>query len=86
MPTLVARAEVNNEPLSIPQAAAWGGYSESQLRRLMREGKLLVALDGGIRRRHVPIQPGHELPLGLEPARPGVTTIADGIAKRRIAR
>lgn len=28
------------EPLTIPQAAEWSGYSESQLRRLVRDGKL----------------------------------------------
>ena len=75
-----------NEPLSIAEAVAWGGYSESQLRRLLKEHKIPRSIDGGIRRRHVPIQPGHEPPLGLEPAQPGVASIADGIAKRRTAR
>ncbi len=57
-----------NAPLSISQAAGWGGYSPSQLRRLIREGKISEAPGGGIRRRDVPVHPGHKLPLGLEPA------------------
>ncbi|MBA3555624.1 MAG: hypothetical protein H0W29_12810 [Gemmatimonadales bacterium] len=61
-----------NEPLAIDHAASWGGYSPSQLRRLIREGKIPEAPIGGIRRRDVPVHPGHKLPLGLEPA-----TVAD---------
>ena len=57
-----------NAPLSMAEVGAWGGYSESQLRRLIREGKIPLAPDGGIRRLHVPVHPGHRLPLGLEPA------------------
>ena len=75
-----------NESLSIPEAAAWGGYSKSQLQRLLKEQKIQRSTDGGIRRRHVPIQPGHEPPLGIEPALVGVASIADGIAKQRTAR
>lgn len=55
-------------PLTLAEATAWGGYSEGQLRRLIREGKISQAPDGGIRRVHVPVHPGHRLPLGLEPA------------------
>lgn len=57
-----------NTPLSLADAGAWGGYSEGQLRRLIREAKISQAPDGGIRRRDVPVHPGHRLPLDLEPA------------------
>lgn len=57
-----------NEPLRMADAAAWGGYSEGALRRLIRERKIAVAPTGGIRRRDVPVQPGHRMPLGIEPA------------------
>jgi hypothetical protein len=66
-----ARAELEawwNIPLTLADAGAWGGYSEGQLRRLIRDGKIPQAPDGGIRRRDVPVHPGHRLPLGLEPA------------------
>jgi hypothetical protein len=66
-----ARAELEawwNTPLSLADAGEWGGYSEGQLRRLIREGKITQAPDGGIRRLDVPVRPGHRLPLGLEPA------------------
>lgn len=56
-----------NEPLSIKDAEAWGGYSASQLRRLIAEGTVPVAPDGRLRRKDVPVRPGHKLPLGLEP-------------------
>ncbi len=47
--------------------AARGGYSESQLRRLMSDGTLQATPDRKIRRRYVPVKPGHVLPLGLDP-------------------
>jgi hypothetical protein len=76
-----------NEPLSMADAAEWGGYSEGQLRRLIRECKVAVAPNGGIRRRDVPVQPGHRLPLGLEPA-PVATgdVIANLVERRQIGR
>jgi hypothetical protein len=72
-----------NEPLSVADAARWGGYSESQLRRLIRERKLLLAPGGGIRRRHVPVHPGHELPLGVEPGAVAPTDFVEDIVSRR---
>lgn len=65
-----ARAEVDawwNAPLTFAEAEAWGGYNVGSLRRLIREGKVPQAPDGGIRRRDVPVHPGHRLPLGVEP-------------------
>ncbi len=56
-----------NAPLTVPEAAEWGGYSESQLRRLAKECSIPLASEGNIRRRHVPVKPGHVIPLGLDP-------------------
>lgn len=72
-----------NEPLSVAEAARWGGYSESQLRRLVRERKLLLAPGGGIRRRHVPVHPGHEIPLGVEPGAVAAGDFLENIVNRR---
>jgi hypothetical protein len=55
-----------NAPLGWREAAAWGGYSESQLRKLVKDGTIPVATNGRIRRRDVPVHAGHKLPLGLE--------------------
>jgi hypothetical protein len=66
-----ARSELEawwNAPLTLADATVWGGYSDGQLRRLIRDGKITQAPDGGIRRRDVPVHPGHRLPLALEPA------------------
>jgi RimJ/RimL family protein N-acetyltransferase len=57
-------------PLTIEEAAAWGGYSASQLRRLVTARQIRTAGTGGIPRRFVPVRPGHELPLGLDLAPP----------------
>lgn len=54
-----------NEPLPVAAAAAWGGYTESGLRRALAEGKIPVAPCGGIRRRHIPVRPGHALPVDV---------------------
>ncbi len=75
-----------NEPLTIPEAARWGGYSESQLRRHVHDHKLPLAPGGGIRRRHVPVQPGNELPLGLEPDAGGPREFLDTVMSRRATR
>ena len=72
-----------NEPLAIPDAAAWGGYSESQLRRLVADVTIPVAPDGHIRRRHVPVRPGPNLPLGVDPAPAGAADWAANVVKRR---
>lgn len=72
-----------NEPLAIPDAAAWGGYSESQLRRLMADVTIPVAPDGHIRRRHVPVRPGHNIPLGVDPAPAGAADWAANVIRRR---
>ena len=60
------RREYWNTPLTYAEAHEWGGYDESSLRRLVREGKI-PPTSGGVRRRHVPVRPGHVMPLGLEP-------------------
>lgn len=52
-----------DEPLDMQAAATWGGYSPSRLRGLVHEGTIPVAPGGGIRRRHVPVRPGHALPV-----------------------
>lgn len=57
-----------NEPLTVAQAERYGGYSGAQLRLLLREGTIPRAPGGGMRRRHVPVKPGHQLPIGLAPA------------------
>ena len=62
-----ARRAYWNAPLTIHEAAEWGGYSESQLRRLAKECSVPLASEGNIRRRHVPVKPGHVIPLGLDP-------------------
>ena len=72
-----------NETLSIAEATVWGGYSQSQLRRLVRQNKIPVAPDGHIRRRHVPIQPGHELPLGLAPEPVAGADFVTNLVERR---
>ena len=54
-------------PLTVADAAAFGGYSPSQLRRLLRDRTIPEAPNGGVRRRDIPIHPGHRIPLGLEP-------------------
>jgi hypothetical protein len=72
-----------NTPLSIAEAAAWGGYSESQLRKLVSETTIAVAPDGRVRRRDVPVRPGHVLPLGLEPAPSGRADWVGAVVERR---
>lgn len=54
-------------PLSIQEAAHFGGYSEAQLRRLMSAGTVPTVGARQIPRRYVPVRPGHLLPLGLPP-------------------
>ena len=78
-----ALAEWWNEPLAIPEAAAWGGYSESHLRRMVADVTIPVAADGHIRRRNVPVRPGHTLPLDVDPAPVGAADWAANVAKRR---
>jgi hypothetical protein len=56
------------------------------LRRLVHDHKLPGAPGGGIRRRHVPVQPGHQLPLGLEPDADGTTEFLDKVISRRATR
>ena len=51
-----------DEPLTVSEAAAWGDYSESQLRRLVKDATVAITSDGRIRRRHVPVKPGHDAP------------------------
>lgn len=52
-----------DEPLDMKAASEWGGYSASRLRGLVHDGTVPVAPGGGIRRRHVPVRPGHVLPI-----------------------
>lgn len=63
-----------NAALTFEEARAWGGYSVSQLRRDVQAGRIPVTPDGRIRRRDVPVRPGHRLPLDAEPA----PTLRDG--------
>ncbi len=74
-----------NEPLTYLEAQAWGGYSVSQLRRQGNEGTVPVTPEGRIRRRHVPVKPGHVLPLGLDSTETGEQNWADRIRERREA-
>ena len=72
-----------NQPLPVSDASRWGGYSEAHLRRLIREQKIPVAPNGAIRRRDVPIQPGHRLPLALEPAPVATGDFVTNLLERR---
>lgn len=72
-----------NHPLTLRAAEAWGGYSLSQLRRLIADGTVPVAPDGRIRRRDVPIRPGHPLPIGIEPAPSARPDWTESLRERR---
>ena len=74
-----------DEPLTVSEAAAWGDYSESQLRRLVKDATVAITSDGRIRRRHVPVKPGHDAPLGLEPVDTGEQNWPERIRQQREA-
>lgn len=59
-----------NTPLTIAEAEQHGGYSGAQLRNLVRDRTIPSAPGTGIRirRRDVPVRPGHRIPLGFAPA------------------
>ncbi len=78
-----ARRAYWNAPLAVPEAAEWGGYSASQLRRLVSDNIVAVAPDGKIRRRHVPVKPGHVIPLGLDPMESSETNWRERIRQQR---
>ena len=80
-----ARRAYWNAPLVVHEAAEWGGYSVSQLRRLVADGTIPVAPDGDIRRRHVPVKPGYVIPLGLDPMEAGETSWRERIRQQREA-
>ncbi len=76
-----------NEPLSLSDAASWGGYSIGQLRRLTKAGEVALAPNGRLRRRDVPVRPGHRLPLALEPAPVAAADwVADLVRRRELGR
>ena len=54
-----------NTPLTLDQAAGWSGYSLSQLRKHAKAGTIPPCPDGRLLRRHLPIRPGHAVPLGI---------------------
>src|SRR4051812_32498979 len=72
-----------NEPMHAKEAARWGGYSEGQLRRLIHQQTIPVAPNGAIRRRDVPVQPGHSLPLELETAPVATIDFVTNLVERR---
>jgi hypothetical protein len=72
-----------NESMSYEAAAIHGGYSTSQLRRLVAAGTIHTAPDGGIRRVDVPVRPGHRPPMGLEPAEVGESDWTAKLVQRR---
>ena len=74
-----------NAPLTIHEAVEWGGYSVSQLRRLVSDNIVAVGPDGKIRRRHVPVKPGHVIPLGLDPTESSETNWRERIRQQREA-
>ena len=80
-----ARRAYWNAPLVVHEAAGWGGYSVSQLRRLVSDNIVPVAPDGKIRRRHVPVKPGHVMPLGLDPTESSETSWAERMRQQREA-
>ncbi len=79
------RREFWNMSLTVAEAAVWGGYDESTLRRHVAKGVVPLAPDGRIRRRHVPVKPGHILPLGLEPTESAEQSWADRVRAEREA-
>lgn len=79
------RREFWNMSLTVAEAAVWGGYDQSTLRRHVAKGVIPVAPDGRIRRRHVPVKPGHILPLGLEPTESAEQSWADRVRAEREA-
>ncbi len=72
-----------DESVTVSDAAAWGGYSESQLRRLMSDGTVQATPDRKIRRRHVPVKPGHVRPLGLDPVESSDTSWRERVRQQR---
>ena len=72
-------------PLTVHEAAQWGGYSESQLRRLVSDCTIPFAPDGKIRRRHVPVKPGHVIPLGLDPTESTEASWSERVRQQREA-
>ncbi len=48
-------------PLTFTEAAEWSGYTESQLRRHVKDGKVGQTPEGKFRRRNLPIKPGHHI-------------------------
>ncbi len=74
-----------DESVTVSDAAAWGGYSESQLRRLMSDGTVQATPDKKIRRRHVPVKPGHVMPLGLDPVESSDTSWRERVRQQREA-
>jgi hypothetical protein len=76
-----------NDPLTLDEARAWGGASTSQLRRDIRRGLVPATPDGRIRRRDVPVRPGHRLPLTGEPAPTGAGDwVAQLVERRQLGR
>ncbi|MGH7529908.1 MAG: hypothetical protein ACREMN_05950 [Gemmatimonadales bacterium] len=72
-----------NAPLTFDEARAWGGYSASQLRRDVQAGRVPATPDGRVRRRDVPVKPGHRLPLDAEPAPTGAGDWTAQLIERR---
>jgi hypothetical protein len=72
-----------NTLLKLEEARIWGGYSTSQLRRDIQAGRVLATPDGRIRRRDVPVKPGHRLPLDHEPAPTGTGDWTQQLIERR---
>ena len=63
--------EVENETVSLSEAAAIGGYSYDHLQALIASGEITNVgrkHRPRIRRRDVPIKPGHPLPSPAEPS------------------
>ena len=63
----LALQEFFDEPLTITKAREWGGYTCSQLNKLVKDGGIRTDSKRRIRRRNVPVRPGHEYPLDLQP-------------------
>ena len=55
-------------PMAYAEAAEWSGYTESQLRRHVNEGKVQQTPEGKFRRRNLPIKPGHHIDVGVRSA------------------
>ena len=66
----VERAEADrlvfwDMPLDLAASVAWSGYTTGHLRRMISDGTIVPTNNDCIRRRDLPVKPGHQPPLEL---------------------